>query len=186
MLARFLVGIEAAFDADHRIEAQQLDRGRRAIEIDRAATNRVDHARRQTSDIDLEAEPERLAWGDTRDRFVQTELTAEELLAAERVVAKHVAACLEQVRVVAHDRLVPARGLGRDACFARQDVAAPVVVPQPITITRAIHGGLIIVASGSKQRKAAGCVPGSDLAISHGGRAPERASSTSAATRAPA
>jgi hypothetical protein len=132
-----LVRAEHAAETDHGVRPQQLQCRARTIEIDGAGPNCVDNALRQATDVDLEAELERLSWGKTgtdaaerhtQDRFVQPDLLAPELLVAEGVVAKHRATCLEQLPVVSADLVVPARGVDRRACFGRSRLAAIVVV----------------------------------------------------------
>src|SRR5688572_1913716 len=96
-----LVGVvEDALDADHRMRAQQGNRGLRILQADIAALDRFGQDLGQLAGVDLQSDLERLLGRQARadaallfaeDGFMQAQLSAPELLAPEGVVAEGLA-----------------------------------------------------------------------------------------------
>jgi hypothetical protein len=104
--------LDRALEAHHGVEFQQRDRGRGALEIDRAAANAFHHRRRQGLGVHLQTDRER----DGRvyrglDHLVQPQRVRPLRFVAEGVVAKNLLALLQQ-RLVAATVMVRAAAGG--------------------------------------------------------------------------
>src|SRR5262249_46341433 len=105
----------AASHADHGVELEQRERGRRVVEVDLAATELLAEAARQRVDVDLESHAERgrgveplpdaavLIAGDC---LVQMELASPEVLVAEGVVTEYLRALLDELAGIVGDDVV--------------------------------------------------------------------------------
>ena len=109
--------VEPAGDADHRVELQQRQRGRRIVEIDLAPLEQLAQPARERVEVDLEPDAERHRRADTRtdaavlragNCLVEVQLAAPEVLVAEGVEPEDLLSLLDELLRIGLDDLVEA------------------------------------------------------------------------------